>query len=272
MKRKSIMKITETGILSAISTILYLPMFSFPLPFLFPGFLEIQFSNLPAIIAGFASGPIAGCIIIVVKTILKLFITGSSTSYVGELADLIIGLLVVLTTSLIYQKKKTKKQALISLGCGSLVWVMSGVLANWLILVPFYIELFMGGNVEIFVSACSIIPGINESNYMIMYLIFGALFFNMLLVINGSFRILFNTSFVENRIAVTAVKISYRKILDLTHIMQYWHRLSGMVFACNIVKYHAVDKRIFVYADNLLRNSFFPSVPSFDGKGFYNGQ
>ena len=198
MKRKSIMKITETGILSAISTILYLPMFSFPVPFLFPGFLEIQFSNLPAIIAGFASGPVAGCIIIVVKTILKLFITGSSTSYVGELADLIIGLLVVLTTSLIYQKKKTKKQALISLGCGSLVWVMSGVLANWLILVPFYIELFMGGNVEIFVSACSIIPGINESNYMIMYLIFGALFFNMLLALITSLV----TFFVYKRISI----------------------------------------------------------------------
>lgn len=198
MKRKSIMKITETGILSAISTILYLPMFSFPLPFIFPGFLEIQFSNLPAIIAGFASGPVAGCVIVVVKTILKIFISGSSTSYVGELADLIIGVLVVLTASLIYKRNKTKKQAVISLGIGSIVWVASAILANWLILVPFYIELFMGGNVDVFVSACSIIPGINESNYMIMYLVFGALFFNMLLALTTSVV----TFFVYKRISI----------------------------------------------------------------------
>ena len=198
MKRKSIMKITETGILSAISTIMYLPMFSFPLPFLFPGFLELQFSNLPAIIAGFASGPVAGCLVIIIKTIMKLFISGSSTSYVGELADIIIGIAVVLTTSLIYKKIKTKKGAILSLSIGSLVWIVSAILANWKILVPFYIEFFMGGNVNIFISACSVIPGINESNYMIMYLIFGTLFFNMMISIVTSII----TFFVYKRISI----------------------------------------------------------------------
>ena len=198
MKRKSIMKITETGILSAISTIMYLPMFSFPLPFLFPGFLELQFSNLPAIIAGFASGPVAGCLVIIIKTIMKLFISGTSTSYVGELADIIIGIVVVLTTSLIYKKIKTKKGAILSLSIGSLVWIVSAILANWKILVPFYIEFFMGGNVDVFISACSVIPGINESNYMIMYLIFGTLFFNMLISIITSII----TFFVYKRVSM----------------------------------------------------------------------
>ena len=198
MKRKSIMKITETGILSAISTIMYLPMFSFPLPFLFPGFLELQFSNLPAIIAGFASGPVAGCLVIIIKTIMKLFISGTSTSYVGELADIIIGIVVVLTTSLIYKKIKTKKGAILSLSIGSLVWIVSAILANWKILVPFYIEFFMGGNVDVFISACSVIPGINESNYMIMYLIFGTLFFNMLISIVTSII----TLFVYKRVSI----------------------------------------------------------------------
>ena len=65
------MKLVQVAILAAISTILYLPMFSFPLPFLFPGFLELQFSNLPAIIGGFALGPLGGCLIIIIKTIFK---------------------------------------------------------------------------------------------------------------------------------------------------------------------------------------------------------
>jgi riboflavin transporter FmnP len=89
-RKEKINWIVKVSIFAAMSSVLY--CLRFPLPF-FPSFLDVQFSNLPAIIAGFASGPVAGCVIIVVKTILKLFISGSSTSYVGELADLIIGIL-----------------------------------------------------------------------------------------------------------------------------------------------------------------------------------
>lgn len=192
------MKLVQVAILSAISTILYLPMFSFPLPFMFPGFLELQFSNLPAIIGGFAVGPLGGCIIIIIKTILKLFFSGTTTAYVGELADVIIGIIVVLTTSLLYKQKKTKKRAAISLCVGSLVWVVISILANWIVLVPFYIELFMNGDLNIFIGACSVIPGINESNYMLMYLIFGAGLFNLMISILTSLV----TFFVYKRISI----------------------------------------------------------------------
>ncbi len=181
MKKNLTMKLVQIAIMSSISTILYLPMLSFPLPFIFPGFLEIQFSNLPAIIGGFAIGPIGGCLIVIIKAILKLLMAGTSSAYVGELADIIIGIIVVLTTSLIYKHHKTKKTALLSLIIGSIAWILSAIIANGVVLVPFYIEFFMGGNIEVFISACSIIPGINESNYMVMYLIFGAGIFNLML-------------------------------------------------------------------------------------------
>jgi riboflavin transporter FmnP len=192
------MKLVQVAILAAISTILYLPMFSFPLPFLFPGFLELQFSNLLAIIGGFALGPLGGCLIIIIKTILKLFFAGTTTAYVGEVADIIIGIMVVLTTSLLYKQKKTKKRAAISLGAGSLVWIVISVLANWIVLVPFYIELFMNGDLNIFIGACSVIPGINENNYMLMYLIFGAGLFNLMISILTSLI----TFFVYKRISI----------------------------------------------------------------------
>ena len=190
------MKIAQVGILSAIATILYL--IKFPLPFLFPSFLDIQFSNLPAIIGGFAVGPVWGCIIIIVKTILKLLIEGTGTAYVGELADVIIGIIVVLTTSLIYKQHKTKARALVSLCIGTIVWIAASIIANWLVLVPFYIEFFMNGNIEVFVGACSVIPGINENNYMMMYLIFGAGVFNLTLSVLTSLV----TFFVYKRISI----------------------------------------------------------------------
>ena len=46
------------GMLAAISTILML--FEFPLPFIAPGFYELDFSEVPIMIGAFALGPVAG--------------------------------------------------------------------------------------------------------------------------------------------------------------------------------------------------------------------
>ena len=63
--------LAKIAILSALAYILYM-FVKFPLPFIFPAFLDIQFSDLPALIGGFAMGPWAGCLIVVVKCLLKM--------------------------------------------------------------------------------------------------------------------------------------------------------------------------------------------------------
>lgn len=69
--KKTIDYMTKIAILAALSSILYfIP--KFPLPFLFPSFLEIQFSNLPAILGGFILGPFAGGLIVAIRTLIKL--------------------------------------------------------------------------------------------------------------------------------------------------------------------------------------------------------
>ena len=79
--------IARTGLFSAISIVLYLvPFLKFSVPF-FPFFLEFHFDEVPALIAGFAYGPLSGIFVILVKTIVKLPM--SNTMMVGELADLI---------------------------------------------------------------------------------------------------------------------------------------------------------------------------------------
>ena len=178
MKNQNNLKIAQIAILAALSTVLYFTL-KFPLPFLFPSFLDIQFSNLPAIIGGFVFGPVAGAVIILIRTIIKL--PFSSTMFVGELADLIIGLATVLTSSIIYRRMHTKKGAVIALVCGSFAWVFVAVIANYFVLLPFYIQFYFGGEVQAFLGLLSIIPGINESNYLIRYTIFTAIPFNILL-------------------------------------------------------------------------------------------
>ena len=86
------------GMFSAVSTVLML--FEIPMPFA-PSFYKLDFSELPALIAGFAYGPVAGVMVEFVKIILKTLIKGTSTAFVGELANFVIGCSLVLPAHLV---------------------------------------------------------------------------------------------------------------------------------------------------------------------------
>ncbi len=174
--------ISKVAIFSAISFILYLV--KFPLPFIFPEFLEIQFSNLPAILGGFVLGPLGGCLILIVKCILKIIISPSPTTPIGEIADLIIGIFVVLVASLIYKKFRSKKGGILALCSGFVTWVIVSVLVNWLISIPVYIEISFGGSVVPLVNMCSkVIKKINPENFMLYYLLYAVVPFNALIAL-----------------------------------------------------------------------------------------
>ncbi len=177
-RRKTIDRITKIGILSALSVILY--YIKFNLPAIFPSFLEVNFSMLPALLGTLALGPIDGAIIIIIRFLLK--IPSTSTAFVGEVADLTIGLIIVIITGLIYQFNRTKKGGLISLVMAVVLWTTFGVLSN-VITIPLYLQMFFKGDINALVGAISVIPGVNASNYMIKYLLVAALPFNGMLAI-----------------------------------------------------------------------------------------
>ena len=176
--RKDLIRhMTTIAIFSTISIILYLTL-KFSLP-IFPSFLKINFSNLPVLLGGFLLGPIEGLMIIIIRTIVVIPFSG--TFFVGELADLIISASIMLVSSIIYIKNKTRKGAIVALIFSVLTWVVIGCVANYFILVPAYVTLFFGGSVDAFLPLLSIIPNVNENNYVIRYVLFGALPFNLLL-------------------------------------------------------------------------------------------
>lgn len=178
MSKKRTRQMTIIANLSALSVLLYF-FVKFPLPFLFPEFLDIQFSNLPAIIGGFVMGPLAGGTIVVIRTLIKL--PFSSTAMVGELIDLIIGLATVLTSSIIYHRFKTKKGALIGSIAGTVVWVVIAMAANYFFVLNFYLEFFFNGSVDGLLALMQVVPGITADNYLERFVLFAALPFNLLL-------------------------------------------------------------------------------------------
>ncbi|MBE5999680.1 MAG: ECF transporter S component, partial [Sarcina sp.] len=105
-------------------------------------FYKLDFSELPAMIAGFAFGPVAGVLVEFIKELVKLVIKGTSTAFVGDLANFLIGCMLVLPASIIYQFHKSKNTALIGCVAGTLVMTVFGTWFNAVYLLPAFSRLF----------------------------------------------------------------------------------------------------------------------------------
>lgn len=169
------------AILTAIAYVLYM-FVKFPLPF-FPPWLDVQVSDLPALLGGFAINPMASVIIIVVKCMLKMPFTSSAC--VGELADILVGTAFVLPATLIYHSLKGRKSAVIGMVSGTVCASAVSLLANRFLLIPFYAWQYGNGDVQagmqVIVNAVSALySGVNVNNFYAFYLPIGVLPFNLL--------------------------------------------------------------------------------------------
>ncbi len=107
MKSSKLNKLVK---ISVLGTIGFLLMFiEIPIP-IFPEFLKIDISDIPALVGGFALGPVAGILIEFMKNILHGIFKGS-TVFVGEIANFLVGSVLVGISAYIYKRDKTKKGA-----------------------------------------------------------------------------------------------------------------------------------------------------------------
>ena len=89
-----------------------------PLPFA-PTFMEMDIAELPALIGGFAMGPLAGFLIVCIKLLLNIIIMEQKL-FMWRASNLIVSSAFVLTTAFIYKHNKSKKSALLGLVIGSI--------------------------------------------------------------------------------------------------------------------------------------------------------
>ena len=132
--------ITICAMLGALATLLHI--FDFPVAFLAPGFYKLDFSEIPVMIGAFLLGPVGGVVIELVKILLKLVIKGTSTAFVGDLANFVVGCSFVVPASIIYHLKKTRKTAVAALITGTLVMSIFGSAFNALYLIPAFASLY----------------------------------------------------------------------------------------------------------------------------------
>lgn len=131
--------VVQIGMLSAIAIILM--QFEVPLPFA-PPFYKIDFSEIPVLVGCFVMGPLAGAVVELLKVILNMVISGTTTGGVGDIANFLIGCAMCIPAGMIYKKYHTKKSALVGMTVGTIFMTAIGCLLNAYVLLPVYAKVF----------------------------------------------------------------------------------------------------------------------------------
>ncbi len=169
VSRISVRKLVVTALLGAVATVLM--FISFGLPIL-PSYLKVDFSEMPALLASFALGPVYGAAVCLIKNLVN--ISATTTGGVGELCNFLLGVLFVVPAGLIYRRHPSRKRALIGMIVGTLVMSLCSVLVNYFVVYPVYLlvmpeEAIVGMYSAIVPAADSILKGILIFNMPITF-------------------------------------------------------------------------------------------------------
>ena len=132
---KNTNKLIKISLLSALSVILM--YIDFPVIPIFP-WLRIDLSDVPALLGAFGFGPLAGVLIELIKNMLIVLVKGTQTGLVGEIANFLIGVALILPASFVYSRNKSKKGAILGMVLGAVCMEVVAIIANVYFLLPAY--------------------------------------------------------------------------------------------------------------------------------------
>ena len=130
-KRTRWLRIT---LFSALSFLLML--IAFPVP-IFPLFLKMDFSDLPALFAALSMGPLSGVAVELIKNILHAFLAGH-TAFIGETANFLVGISFILPFSFFHGKRYSPLKTLAAGTAAACVMSFSAGFLNYFVFLPLY--------------------------------------------------------------------------------------------------------------------------------------
>lgn len=168
-RRPAVSKARYTAVLgmcaaaSAVLMLLEIPLF------FAPSFYKLDFSEIPVLICSFVMGPLAGVLCEFLKILLKLILKGTTTVFVGDLGNFIVGCFFVLPASALYYRKKTRRHAMLGLLAGTLSMTVLGSLLNAFYLIPQFAILFHLSLDSIIGMGQAVNPAIHDLSTLIFF-------------------------------------------------------------------------------------------------------
>ncbi len=151
---KNTRKIVTMGLFAAISVVL---VFLIHLPFPPLPFLEYDIADIPILLCTFLWGPLSGFILTVVVSVLQGMTVSAQSGIIGIFMHIVATGAYCVVGGLIYQKNKTKKNAVVAIVLGAVS--MTCVMVVWNLLVTPH---FMGMPVS---AVVSLLPWIVVFNF-----------------------------------------------------------------------------------------------------------
>ena len=140
-------------------------------------------------------GPIDAGACVILRCLFKWLLAGTGTGYVGEVADIIIGLGACVPAGIIYNYTKLEHKTLFAFISVVFGWVLFAILSNVFINIPWFNFYYFGisdGNYELLASMCSDafrlitfgnITSISSIDFMLYYVLLSVIPFNLMLSI-----------------------------------------------------------------------------------------
>jgi len=123
-----------------LSAVAFALMFlEFPIPALIPPFVKLDISDLPELLAAFALGPVYGVAVALLKNLLFCVFHGTSSAYVGELFNFLMGCVFAFSAGLIYHVRKSRAGALAGSVVGAVLMAALSVPLNYYLVYPAYV-------------------------------------------------------------------------------------------------------------------------------------
>ena len=166
--RMNTLTVTVCGMLSAIAAVLM--FFEFPIFFAPATMYKMDFSDIPAIIAGMTFGPVSGVVVEFVKIMLKaLILKPTSTAFVGEYANFVVGCALVVPASFIFQCRRSFKSMLFGGIVGVLVMTTFGTAMNAIYFIPKLGDMFHMSVDKIVEFGTAIWPSVDSLTKFVFY-------------------------------------------------------------------------------------------------------
>lgn len=172
-----LMKLVVLSLLAAVSVVLF--FISFPLPLL-PPYLKVDFSDVPALIAGLIFSPLAGILVVLLKNAIY-FVASGATDPIGVVANFIAGSLYILPVAYLYHKYRGVKSVVAGLVIGTVVMALVMSILNYLVILPAYSWL-MGMEMTDTIKWATVLAGVLPFNFLkgvIVSLLFVPLFIKL---------------------------------------------------------------------------------------------
>src|SRR5699024_6847738 len=143
-------------------------------------YLKVDFSDVPALIAGLVFSPLAGILVVFLKNALYFVATGA-TDPIGVAANFIAGTLYAFPVAYLYKRYKGVKSIVAGFVIGSFGMAVIMSVLNYFIVLPAY-SLLLGLEMADTIKLTSVVAGVRPFNFIkgvIVSLLFSPLFMKL---------------------------------------------------------------------------------------------